>query len=95
MFSGKTTTPEPTTTPLPDPDQLIAENARCFGNSFMNATNSKIIGGETVVKNSWPWITHIKFGNRLCAGTIINNNHVLTAAHCCTDVSSPDQITLR
>ena len=47
------------------------------------------------MKNSWPWIAHMKFGGRLCAGVIINENHVITAAHCCTEVSSVGDITLK
>lgn len=90
------TTAPPTTTAEPDEEQLLPAGTRCAsGNAFYNYNSTqRIIGGENTVKNSWPFIAHMKFGSRVCAGVIINDDHVVTAAHCCTAISSVDEITL-
>ncbi|CAG5109820.1 Oidioi.mRNA.OKI2018_I69.chr2.g4304.t1.cds [Oikopleura dioica] len=54
---------------------------------------SRIVGGVAASENSWPWITRLFLretigsgGGRGCGGTIIHNNWVLSAAHCCEDM---------
>lgn len=42
--------------------------------------DSKIIGGVTTSENNWPWLVYLEMG---CGGTIIHEQWVLTAAHCC------------
>ena len=46
---------------------------------------SRIVGGETAPNNFWKWQTAIVFTGRtspFCGGALINDRHVLTAAHC-------------
>lgn len=47
----------------------------------------RIFQGSAVTTHSWPWIVHLDvfYGSRpgLCSGTIIGENHIVTAAHCC------------
>jgi len=42
-----------------------------------------IVGGEDVLKHSWPWQIMLRTSaGGLCGGTLIDAGHVLTAAHC-------------
>merc|ERR1719223_1035127 len=61
-----------------------------FGKNRGN--DAKIVGGVTAEKNQWPFIARLTIGfddgqESLCGGTIIDNNWVLTAAHCCDGAS--------
>ncbi|KAJ8006790.1 hypothetical protein DPEC_G00110870 [Dallia pectoralis] len=45
--------------------------------------NTKIVGGQTATSGSWPWQVSLQSSGRLfCGGSLINNQWVLTAAHC-------------
>ncbi|CAF0754652.1 unnamed protein product [Adineta steineri] len=59
-------------------------STRC-GESYIQPkiSSDRIINGETVVKNSWPYIVYIQIGERSwCGGSLIDSWNVLTAAHC-------------
>jgi len=57
-------------------------------NSYLdirNAESNKIVGGSVVAdENDYPFQVYFLAGGtkRLCGGTIINKNHVITADHC-------------
>lgn len=44
---------------------------------------SRIVGGVEAVSHSWPWIMNMAFGGMVCAGTILDDETVVTVAHCC------------
>lgn len=44
---------------------------------------SRIVGGVEAIPHSWPWIINMQFGAFVCAGTIVDDQTVVTAAHCC------------
>ncbi|XP_068443731.1 serine protease 27-like [Clinocottus analis] len=47
--------------------------------------NTRIIGGQTASPGSWPWMVSLNSEDRpFCAGSLIHNQWVLTAAHCLT-----------
>merc|ERR1712018_620855 len=58
-----------------------------------SATSSYIVGGKEATPHSIPWQVSVqtRSGFHFCGGTIINENYVLTAAHC---VKPGDRITI-
>ncbi|KAL8595267.1 hypothetical protein ACOMHN_020020 [Nucella lapillus] len=45
--------------------------------------NHRIIGGEYVDLKEYPWQISLRYhGDHVCGGTLIDSQHVLTAAHC-------------
>jgi secreted trypsin-like serine protease len=46
----------------------------------------RIVGGEDAVKHSWPFLVSVRIklnkSEHHCGGTLITDEHVLTAAHC-------------
>jgi hypothetical protein len=53
----------------------------------------RIVGGTTVAATSeTPWQVLVRPGGFLCGGSIIDANHVATAAHCVYDTSTPGHV---
>lgn len=45
--------------------------------------DGRIIGGEETTIDKFPYqVSLMSYGYHICGGSIINKNHVLTAAHC-------------
>lgn len=43
----------------------------------------RIVGGHNADPNEWPWIAVLFNGPRqFCGGSLIDQEHILTAAHC-------------
>lgn len=43
----------------------------------------RIVGGQNADPNEWPWVAVIfNNGRQLCGGSLIDESHILTAAHC-------------
>jgi V8-like Glu-specific endopeptidase len=92
-FETTTTT---TTTPRP------ITSSTCGQAEIQNSFASRIFGGSTAIRNSWPWQVLYEqrkpCGNNqiclgLCGGTLIDSRHVLTASHC-IDSTDPTSITI-
>ncbi|KAG9508708.1 putative protein phosphatase 2C 60, partial [Fragariocoptes setiger] len=84
---------------------LAARNNNTCGESSFTRT-SRIVGGNDSKLGQWPWMTAIYLHKNpnensefWCGGALIDNRHVLTAAHCLTDVRgnryTPEQISIR
>jgi len=55
--------------------------------------DGRIVGGTVVEKGTYPWQVRLSLGGSLCGGSIISENWIMTAAHCC-DGQPADTITV-
>ncbi|CAF0740169.1 unnamed protein product [Rotaria sordida] len=75
-----TTTVGPTTT--------VGSASTGCGRAAVTPVRTRIVGGQDAVPHSWPWLVSLqRYGSHFCGGTLIDNRHVLTAAHCLQDRS--------
>ena len=45
--------------------------------------SNRVIGGSTADEHQFPWVTMLlENGNHKCGGSILDEYHILTAAHC-------------
>ncbi|XP_049535567.1 transmembrane protease serine 9 [Anopheles darlingi] len=82
----------PTTTPptASFPAGGIASTEGC-GVKNGNPDTERIVGGHNADPNEWPWIAALfNNGRQFCGGSLIDNIHILTAAHCVAHMSSFD-----
>ncbi|KAL0278938.1 UNVERIFIED_CONTAM: hypothetical protein PYX00_000614 [Menopon gallinae] len=90
-----TTTPRPVptfptrpTTPL-IPDNEIVDNSCGAKNGYQD--QERIVGGQSADLGEWPWIAALfNSGRQFCGGSLIDHEHILTAAHCVAHMSSWD-----
>lgn len=55
--------------------------------------STQIVGGTTAAKGAWPWtsLVLVSLGDNLykmCGGTLVSKNKVITAAHCVIDTAT-------
>jgi hypothetical protein len=54
--------------------------------------HASVVGGTAAATDAIPWQALVLPGNFLCGGSIVDATHVLTAAHCVTDVDDVSQV---
>ncbi|KAK2574958.1 hypothetical protein KPH14_008721 [Odynerus spinipes] len=89
--TGLTTIKPSTTTSSPvDLSQCGAKNG--------NQDQERIVGGQNADPGEWPWIAALfNAGRQFCGGSLIDDKHILTAAHCVVNMNSWDvaRLTVR
>ncbi|XP_035730813.1 proclotting enzyme-like [Vespa mandarinia] len=85
-----TNKPSSTTSSPIDLSQCGAKNG--------NQDQERIVGGQNADPGEWPWISALfNAGRQFCGGSLIDDKHVLTAAHCVVNMNSWDvaRLTVR
>lgn len=81
------TQPPVTQPPVTQPSVTQPVPSGC-GRQAITPLLTRIVGGQVAVPNSWPWLVSLQYnGRHFCGGTLIDQYHVLTAAHCFQDPS--------
>ncbi|XP_057657586.1 proclotting enzyme [Diorhabda carinulata] len=88
----------PTTKPTVKPPAAPALPTASCGAKNGYQDQKRIVGGHNTEVNEWPWIAALFNGGRqFCGGSLIDNSHILSAAHCVAHMSSWDvaRLTVR
>ncbi|XP_063951989.1 uncharacterized protein LOC129255053 isoform X4 [Lytechinus pictus] len=63
----------------------LTDEGICGTRPAVDDYHSRIVGGVDADLGEFPWIATVRRGWAFCGGTLINNQWVLTAAHCADD----------
>ena len=74
----------------------IPFGTKCYmGNAFTEENQLKVYYGTEAREHSWPWIVSLQdYSGHFCGGSIVNNEFVITVAHCCESIRADDIIAV-
>ncbi|XP_046686993.1 LOW QUALITY PROTEIN: chymotrypsinogen A-like [Homalodisca vitripennis] len=93
MYPTQPTLP---TAPTPAQPSPVFDNSCGAKNGYQD--QERIVGGQNADPNEWPWIAALfNSGRQFCGGSLIDQTHILTAAHCVAHMTSWDvaRLTVR
>uniref|UniRef100_A0A146KWK6 Phenoloxidase-activating factor 2 n=2 Tax=Lygus hesperus TaxID=30085 RepID=A0A146KWK6_LYGHE len=90
QWPGYPTTKPPVTAAPTRPPSVEVSNQQCGAkNGYQD--QERIVGGQNADLGEWPWIVALfNSGRQFCGGSLIDNSHILTAAHCVAHMSAWD-----
>ncbi|XP_013176913.1 PREDICTED: proclotting enzyme-like isoform X2 [Papilio xuthus] len=82
---------KPTGQPAVDSSCGIKNGPQTYGTAYELQDEERIVGGHNADLNEWPWIAALFNGGRqFCGGSLIDDIHILSAAHCVAHMTSWD-----
>ncbi|XP_050585834.1 trypsin-1-like [Bombus affinis] len=64
-----------------DDDDAVSRNCTC--ECGISNQEDRIVGGQPTTPNKYPWVARLVYEGRFhCGASLVNNDYVLTAAHC-------------
>ncbi|XP_076659442.1 uncharacterized protein LOC143362846 [Halictus rubicundus] len=94
--STSPTTSPTTETPLSGSVSVLDTSQCGAKNGFQD--QKRIVGGHNVEPGEWPWMAALfNAGRQFCGGSLIDDKHILTAAHCVANMNPWDvaRLTVR
>lgn len=77
------TAPTHPTTTTSSPVETGVIGGQCGLKLAKNQDQERIVGGHNAELGEWDWIAALfNAGRQFCGGSLIDNLHILTAAHC-------------
>jgi secreted trypsin-like serine protease len=77
------------------PLTTVAPNfPRQCGKQLYTPLGQRIIGGSVAQPHSWPWQVLVTGPSNMCGGSLIDERHVITAAHCIKSIQEPYTVTV-
>jgi hypothetical protein len=75
--------------------KYICNRKGLCGCSRQPVITTRIIGGEPALQDTWSWTISLRDGNNhFCGGSILNEQYIITAAHCLVKINGLSSITV-
>ncbi|XP_078808096.1 chymotrypsin-like protease CTRL-1 isoform X2 [Oryzias latipes] len=67
---------------------LVFSSTVCGKPPLNTKVGTRIVGGQAAAAGAWPWQVRLDINGALCGGSLINNQWILSAAHCFSSTST-------